>query len=91
MKTPIKAIRSKCMDCTVEQQVHVRLCPVVNCPLWDYRMASRPTSSPLYDKELFREHIDLRCRDFAKIIDPMVEAWKQTRPKQEQPEGLKRR
>ncbi len=40
--TPIKAIRSKCLDCSCYQPKEIRLCPVTNCPLWPYRMGKRP-------------------------------------------------
>lgn len=90
MITPIKAIRAKCLECTEGQTVYIRLCSAVGCPLWDCRMGSKPTSSPLYDKELFREHADLRASEFSVIIDALVEQWKQAQPKRKQPEHLKR-
>lgn len=40
--TPIKAIRAKCLDCCGGQPYEVRLCTVVNCPLYAYRMGHRP-------------------------------------------------
>jgi hypothetical protein len=45
IKTPIKAIRAKCLDCTAEQPGEVRLCPIASCPLWPYRMGKRPAKS----------------------------------------------
>ena len=33
-----KAIRLKCLDCSGFQSAEVKHCPVVNCPLWRYRM-----------------------------------------------------
>ena len=33
-----KAIRKKCLDCCCGQQVEVRLCTAVECPLFPYRM-----------------------------------------------------
>ena len=42
IKTPIKAIRSKCLDCSGGQPGEVRLCPIEACPLWPYRMGRRP-------------------------------------------------
>ena len=41
-KTPLKAIRAKCLDCVAEQPQEVRLCPSENCPLWPYRMGHNP-------------------------------------------------
>ena len=42
--TPIKAIRSKCIECCAGQKVEVRLCPIKDCALWGYRMGHRPKS-----------------------------------------------
>lgn len=38
--TRSKAIRLKCLDCCCGNNTEVRKCPVVNCPLWRYRMGS---------------------------------------------------
>ena len=42
LRTPIKAIRAKCLDCACNQIVEVRLCPITDCPLYEYRMGHRP-------------------------------------------------
>lgn len=42
MRTPIKAIRAKCLECSAGQTSEVRLCPVKDCPLYEYRMGHRP-------------------------------------------------
>ncbi len=42
IRTPIKAIRAKCIDCTNGQNVEIRECPITECPLWEYRMGHRP-------------------------------------------------
>lgn len=41
-RTPIKAIRAKCLECSAGQMSEVRRCPVNDCPLWEYRMGHRP-------------------------------------------------
>ena len=41
-RTPIKAIRAKCLDCTCGQVVEIRNCPITECPLYEYRMGHRP-------------------------------------------------
>lgn len=41
-RTPIKAIRAKCIDCCCGQRQEVRECSVTKCPLWEYRMGHRP-------------------------------------------------
>lgn len=43
MRTPIKAIRAKCIDCCAGQVSEVRKCPVEDCPLHPYRMGKRPS------------------------------------------------
>lgn len=40
--TAVKAIRAKCLDCTCQQPLEVRLCPVTKCALWPFRMGKRP-------------------------------------------------
>ena len=42
VKTPIKSIREYCIGCSGGSKGEVRLCPVVNCPLYPYRMGHRP-------------------------------------------------
>lgn len=39
---PMKAIRAKCLDCTCQQPKEVRLCPIITCALWPYRLGKRP-------------------------------------------------
>tara|TARA_B100001250_G_C19599968_1_gene700171 strand:- start:350 stop:538 length:189 start_codon:yes stop_codon:yes gene_type:complete len=54
--TPIKAIRQKCLDCTLHQVKEIRLCPVVDCAIYPYRMGQRPSQATIdtlkqfYDK-----------------------------------------
>ena len=36
--TRSKAIRLKCLDCCGGQANEVRLCPCLDCPLWNYRL-----------------------------------------------------
>lgn len=40
--TPMKAIRTKCLDCSAGQPAEVRLCSLEKCPLYPYRMGHRP-------------------------------------------------
>jgi len=40
--TPIKAIRAKCLDCSAGQPKEIRLCTIVNCPLYQYRFGKNP-------------------------------------------------
>jgi hypothetical protein len=40
--SPLTAIRAKCLDCSGDSWHEVKLCQVVDCPLWDYRIGQRP-------------------------------------------------
>lgn len=43
VKTPIKAIRAKCLDCCCGSWLEVKLCPCdKTCPLHPYRLGHRP-------------------------------------------------
>lgn len=44
-RTPLKAIRAKCLDCCCGQFVEVRECTISECPLYEYRMGHRPKNS----------------------------------------------
>ena len=45
IKTPVKSIREKCLDCTAGSRKEIRLCPVVQCALYPYRFGKRPTQA----------------------------------------------
>ena len=40
--TPIKAIRAKCLECSVDNNAEVRNCVIPSCPLYPYRMGHNP-------------------------------------------------
>ncbi len=40
--TPLKAIRTKCMDCSCYQPKEVRLCTCTQCPLYSFRFGKNP-------------------------------------------------
>jgi hypothetical protein len=40
--TPVKAIRSKCMECSCYQKGEVMRCEIVDCPLFPYRLGKNP-------------------------------------------------
>lgn len=42
MLTPIKSIRAFCVGCSGGNRSEVKHCPVVDCPLFPYRMGKRP-------------------------------------------------
>lgn len=45
IKTPLKAIRAKCLDCSNGQIGEVRECVIPDCPLYPYRMGMRPKTA----------------------------------------------
>ena len=49
-RTPLKAIRAKCLDCMCDQPQEVRLCPCEPCPLWPYRMGHNPNRKGICGK-----------------------------------------
>lgn len=51
VKTPIKAIRAKCLDCCCDSMQEVRLCPISDCPLHPYRFGHRPKKGDLTDND----------------------------------------
>ena len=40
--TPIKAIRAKCLDCSGGSSHETKLCPVLDCSLYRYRLGKNP-------------------------------------------------
>ena len=52
-KTPLKSIRKKCLDCCCGSHKEVRLCPVIKCALYPYRMGKRPSQVTLDTIEAF--------------------------------------
>jgi hypothetical protein len=41
-KSPLKAIRERCLDCCCYQPSEVRKCTAVGCPSWPFRMGTNP-------------------------------------------------
>ena len=42
LKSPIKAIRAKCLDCCCDQKEEVKMCPATTCPLYPFRLGKNP-------------------------------------------------
>ena len=53
--TPVKAHREKCLDCTCNQPKEIRLCTVIDCACYAYRMGTRPSKATLDTMEAFYE------------------------------------
>ena len=57
VKTPIKSIREKCLDCTNGSRKEIRLCTVVHCALYPYRFGKRPSKAIVDNiKECYEEN-----------------------------------
>jgi hypothetical protein len=41
-KSPLKAIRERCLDCCVFSPAEVRKCVLVDCPSWPFRLGTNP-------------------------------------------------
>lgn len=50
-RTPMKAIRAKCLECCCGQMGEVRQCTIEDCPLWEYRNGHRPKVDENMDKD----------------------------------------
>ena len=53
--TPVKAHRKKCLDCTCNHPKEIRLCTVIDCACYAYRMGTRPSKATLDTMEAFYE------------------------------------
>lgn len=55
MKTPIKAIRAKCIDCCGGSVYEPKHCTIKSCPLYAYRLGHRPKDKDLYSEDIPNE------------------------------------
>lgn len=51
-RTPVKAIRAKCLECCCGNVAEVRTCDLEECPLHEYRMGHRPKENTVDDKSI---------------------------------------
>ena len=63
IKTPIKAIRAKCLDCCCGSATEVKLCPLKTCSLYPYRLGRHPK---LKGKEMTPEQKEAAAARLAK-------------------------
>ena len=65
IRTPLKAIRAKCLDCVNGQIYEINKCHLEGCPLWEYRTGHRPdkhvkgdlSNENIEDEEIITEDI----------------------------------
>jgi hypothetical protein len=46
MSAVLQAIRAKCLDCCCGSPGEVRICHLMKCPLWPFRMGVNPNAKP---------------------------------------------
>ncbi len=51
MRTPMKAIRAKCLDCAAGSTKEVQHCLIASCPLYPYRFGVRPETAQKLGKD----------------------------------------
>jgi hypothetical protein len=56
-RATLKKIRAYCLWCCSGQKQEVKLCPAVDCPLWEYRFGKRFRSTP--NNALFLSEISM--------------------------------
>ena len=58
IKSPIKSIRDKCLDCSSGSTKTIKYCTVYTCPLWKYRFGMRPeTAKNNYGKKYLKPEL----------------------------------
>lgn len=80
-KTPLRAIRAKCLDCSCGSANEVKLCPCTNCPLYPYRAGRNPYRSRAMSEESkikARERLALarekaKANREAKVVDSITD------------------
>jgi hypothetical protein len=63
IKTPLKAIRAKCLDCSGGSSHEVITCPLTECTLYPYRRGKHPTRK---GRELTDEQKSVIAERFSK-------------------------
>lgn len=48
--SPLRAIRAKCLDCSCGSANEVRLCPIMDCPLYPFRSGHNPNRKGIGNK-----------------------------------------
>ena len=57
-KSPVKAIREKCIDCSGGSHKEVKLCPATQCPIYPFRMGKNPFHSRASDNVRQRSGVE---------------------------------
>ena len=65
-RTPLKAIRAKCLECSNGQAIEVTRCPIESCALFEYRFGRWPG---VHERQLEKERERWRQRQEATSQD----------------------
>lgn len=57
--TPLRAIRTKCLDCSGNFYKSVKECPITKCPLYPYRMGKRAQRNNSSGKDDTTENVEI--------------------------------
>ena len=55
--SPLKAIRAKCLDCSVYQYSEISNCNISDCPLYPYRMGKNPNRKGIGNSSAFTKKV----------------------------------
>jgi len=71
--SPLKAIRLKCLDCMAGQVNEIKVCSVLDCPLWLFRLGKHPFSeknrkNPFIQRGFFEKNANLSRAELLKLI-----------------------
>ena len=76
-ETPLRAIRSKCRDCTNGSLKDIRLCTFSDCPLYPFRMGRNPNRKGIGPcRILIASKTSLESTNFSK--DEVINAEAET-------------
>lgn len=69
IKSPLKAIRAKCLDCTCGQVNEVKECPITDCPLYVFRSGRNPYHKLNLTEEQRKKLAENARRNFSTARD----------------------
>lgn len=68
VETPVRAIRTKCLECANWSIPEVTACEITDCALWPYRRGKRPTEE---DIAIVKATVDPFAKQKNKLKRPL--------------------
>ena len=65
MKSPIKSIREKCLECSNQQKGEVLNCQIIDCALYPFRLGQNPNRQRKKGQEI--ENTGVRLASVEKL------------------------